>query len=91
MRQVWERIKCAFLLGPRFRGSLTEPVATVRWPTLVGLNAVAVVVAALALAGGRISRRRYWPWYIGRVIKQSPGPGAVRAAGTPVNLVVGRL
>jgi beta-lactam-binding protein with PASTA domain len=40
---------------------------------------------------GRISRRRYWPWYIGRVIQQSPGPGAVRPAGTPVNLVVGRF
>src|SRR2546430_3483937 len=50
MGQLWERIKCAFLLGHRSRGSLTEPVAIVRWPTLVGLNAVAAAVFVMALA-----------------------------------------
>jgi beta-lactam-binding protein with PASTA domain len=40
---------------------------------------------------GRISRRRSWPWNLGLVIKQSPGRGAVRPAGSPVNLVLGRL
>jgi beta-lactam-binding protein with PASTA domain len=40
---------------------------------------------------GRIRRKRSWPWNIGYVIKQSPGWGAVRPAGSPVNLVVGRL
>jgi hypothetical protein len=60
-------------------------------PSLIGLR--------LATAGKRITkahcrvgrvRRAHSPHRVGRVIAQSPKPGTRRAAGTRVNLVVGR-
>src|SRR5215210_1501564 len=87
MRQLWERIKCAFLLGPRSRGSLAEPVATVRWPTLVGLNAVAVAVAALALAGASGARSGPGP-VSARPLSGAPALKQAEAAGIDIGAVI---
>ena len=89
MRQLWERIKCAFLLGPRSRGSLTGPAATVRGPTLVGLSGVAVVVAALALAGASGARSGPGPGPVSaRPLSGAPALKQAKASGIDIGAVI---
>ena len=72
-------------------GFATVPKCHVPKVKGVKLHTARVRIVRSNCSVGRITRRRSWPWYIGVVIKQSPGKGAVRPAGSPVNLVVGRL
>jgi beta-lactam-binding protein with PASTA domain len=61
-------------------------------PKVIGkkLDRARVLIRQSHCSVGRVRHKRSWPWRIGRVIKQSPGPGKLRPAATPVNLVVGR-
>src|SRR5207249_4443249 len=69
------------------RGSLTEPVATVRWPTSVGLSGVAVAVAALALAGPSGARSGPGP-ASARPLSGTPAMKQAQAAGIDIGAVI---
>jgi len=72
-------------------GFAKVPMCHVPKVTRVKLRVARARILQSNCSVGRVRRKRSWPWLIGIVIKQSPGPGKVRPAGTPVNLVVGRL
>ena len=83
MRQLWKRVERAFLLGRRSRGISLEPLATLRRPVLVALNAVAVVVAALALTGASGARSSSSP-ASARTVSGAPALKRADAAGLDI-------